>query len=133
MEELVEILIRLIAGLLKSSVAPAAPPRANPPPLPNTITMAAPGKKMRRPQGRRPLPATVAVARPIVTSVPPPPLPTASAKPPVPAAAEVTTRPTSTASADRLRKWLTPANLQAQFLFTEILQPPLALRDDRKY
>ena len=31
--------------------------------------------------------------------------------------------------AQAIRRWLTPATLRSQFILTEILQPPLALRE----
>ena len=34
-------------------------------------------------------------------------------------------------NAQSLNKWLRPATLRQQFMLTEVLQPPLALRPDR--
>jgi hypothetical protein len=35
------------------------------------------------------------------------------------------------ASASLLSRWLNPRTLRAQFILTEIFQPPLAMREDR--
>jgi hypothetical protein len=37
----------------------------------------------------------------------------------------------TSANAATLRQWLTPQTLRSQYILTEILQPPLALRPDR--
>jgi hypothetical protein len=155
MEELIEIIIRLIAGLFESKVvqdarrrsvtppgyqgAPAAPGRIEPS---NRVTMTpnmpsarqTPVKPPRLVR-RRPA-ASVAMARPIIAgsvvdaqspSTPGPVLSANVARAPV---AQAAAKPAGMvpASAASLRKWLTPATLRQQFLLTEILQPPLALR-----
>lgn len=40
-------------------------------------------------------------------------------------------RPVASATAIALHAWLRPATLRQQFILTEILQPPLALRDEQ--
>jgi hypothetical protein len=146
MEELIEILIRLIAGLFENK-AVKQPPRSKTPPgyqgapaQPGRIeppSRAAITRKMpaaRRP-GRRPAPQSVAVAQPIVTTLASPasvatqPVAVARAAPAKPIA---TGNPIPTLSAASIRKWMSPATLKQQFLLTEILQPPLSLRDSNE-
>ena len=83
---------------------------------------------MRRPPR---LLQSIAIAQPIITrSAPPvsqPPLPPAIVKAVKPA---ISTAPHTSAGTLAIRKWLTPATLRQQFILTEILQPPLALRGD---
>jgi hypothetical protein len=137
MEELIEILINLIVNFFQNKAVKPVPPklpgakavpivRAEPPSR-ATVT-----KKMptaRRPV-RRPIPPGVAIAQPMITNV-------ARVTPPV---AMAVTRPIQakstevahvapTQSAVAIRKWLVPATMRNQFLLTEILQPPLALRE----
>lgn len=87
-----------------------------------------PGRRGKRPGQRRPvpptsLPAPLAAARlpEVVESV----TPATSAAHGTAAAAA-----TSSANAAALRRWLTPAVLRKQFIVTEILRPPLALREE---
>lgn len=90
-------------------------------------------QQVRRAAVRQP----TVVARPALTAAAP-----ASRPPPLPAskqdisateirstgAAASAARPLS-ATASTLNRWLRPATLRQQFMLTEVLQPPLALRD----
>jgi hypothetical protein len=149
MEELIEILIRLIAGLFENK----PPGRPQPPrmPVPPGYSTQPPGPgrpdPSARPVAQRQAPAVlrnmrrvpppqIAMARPILTPprsrlmlqptmAPPPPkivVPTGAAR------AITSSGQEQTPSAAAIRNWLTPASLKQQFLLTEILQPPLALR-----
>jgi hypothetical protein len=134
MEELIELLIRLIAGLMKAGQVPQAParrptaaaPMASKPP---GVRAKPPG--IRRAGARRLTPPPIAVARPIVTgtgsyspaTVAAQVAPAKTAKP----AAAPAVKPSATAAT--LRRWMTPETLRQQFILTEILQPPLALRE----
>jgi hypothetical protein len=40
-----------------------------------------------------------------------------------------TVAPPATASASAIRQWLRPATLRSQFILTELLRPPVGLRD----
>ena len=40
---------------------------------------------------------------------------------------------TASADATAIRRWLTPQTLRSQFILTELLHPPLALRDDPRF
>jgi hypothetical protein len=60
-----------------------------------------------------------------------PALPTAPAQ--VAAAAARPAATSSSANAAALSRWLTPKTLRSQFILTEILQPPLALREPREF
>jgi hypothetical protein len=105
----------------------------------------------QRPMAQRPTPPRAAPARPAGQPAPKRPkkqkaarLPTAPPLPPVAASAVVQDvvqavqataesasaiqRRGSAANAAALSRWLTPATLRSQFILTEILQPPLALR-----
>jgi hypothetical protein len=160
MEELVEILIRLIAALFTNRSAGPVPPRSVTPPgfqgapaqpgriePPNRAVMTKKMPTAARPQpaaaqarppvrkGARRAPASVAVAKPIVTrtapAVPvqtpsPPPMAVAKAVA-IKAAAAPNTLPPLTAVS--IKKWLNPTTLRQQFMLTEVLQPPLALRN----
>ncbi len=88
-----------------AAARPPAPPRAGPP---------------RRP-ARRPAATTVAVAAPIITRQATPPAAVA-------VAAATATKP-ATAAAANVRRWLTPVALRQQVVLSEILRPPVALRD----
>ena len=113
---------------------PGPPPRAVPiPPMRAAVAPQRPPGPPARRKGGRPsaLPAAVAVARPILTRVANNPTadvilqrsPTAGRAAVAPAAT-----PPRTAV---LRRQLTPANLRQQILLSEILRPPLALRESR--
>lgn len=64
-----------------------------------------------------------------------PPMPPAEPVVPIAAHAPISTRPAAreaaAADAAALSRWLTPKTLRSQFILTEILQPPLAFREDR--
>jgi hypothetical protein len=139
MEELVVLIIRLIERML-SPKPPASPQRripTQPPALPRGVvpSRAPVTKKMPSARRGRRSPPPIAIAAPLFTAAP---APAATSLPPmVPmqrtqAKAIVPTTPTHTApalDAASLRRWLTPVTLRQQYLLTEILQPPLALRD----
>jgi hypothetical protein len=142
MEELIEIIIRLIAGMMQGG-----PKKATPPPMPrqrvepsNRAVMTAQLPTARRGPARKPgkrstPPPMVAVAQPIMTggaqivatastgmvhAVP--------AKSIAATAAAAAPNQKPSATAETLRRWMTPATLRQQFIVTEIFQPPLALR-----
>jgi hypothetical protein len=131
MEELIEIIINLIAGVIKRSMTkPGQPVRtpvrqAAPPPPP------AVKKPAQRRAGRKPMMQSVAVAQPIITAatarVATASTGTAHAVPAKSIAASLPNVKPS-ASAASLSKWLTPTTLRQQFMLTEILRPPLAMR-----
>jgi hypothetical protein len=137
MEELIEILINLIANFFQNKAVKPVPPklpgakavpvvRAEPP---SRATMT---KKMptARRAVRRPMPPNIAIARPIVTNVvtSTPPVVMAVTRP-IQAKSTEVAHVAPTQSAIAIRKWMVPATMRNQFLLTEILQPPLALRD----
>jgi hypothetical protein len=132
---------------------PPLPPRASvhaPPRAPQPVF--APQRSIAgRPVAQRPMPPRAVPARPVTQTAPrrpkkqkakaqglptAPPLPAAAAAPVAvqaasPAAASATAgerRGGTAANAAALSRWLTPATLRSQFILTEILQPPLALR-----
>jgi hypothetical protein len=138
MEELVEILIRLIASLFENKAAKPQRPGGTPSrpgvmptrPLPTVQPPPLIKKLAPRRGGRRPAPTTIAVAEPIITKV------SDAKSAPVQVARTIVANTgiakpneTPSQSAAAVRKWLTPDTLKHQFLLTEILQPPLALRD----
>jgi hypothetical protein len=135
MEELIEILINLIAGFVQKQAVKPTQQRTPPVPLaiPVKQSPVATKRPVARRPGRRPPPPIIAMAQPIVTKVS-----TAPVAPVAPIARSIVAntgiaRPNEVPpeSAVSIRKWLTPATLKNQFLLTEILQPPLALRDKR--
>ena len=113
-----------------------------PPPLPPPMPQAPP------PQQRRPVPPVAAKPKPPqrrpqrqpqarrnVSAPVPPALPLEEVAP-APAAYVNITQPAprakaQTVDAASVKRWLTPATLRHQFILTEILQPPLALRPNR--
>jgi hypothetical protein len=136
MEELVEILINLLASLFQDR-RPKPPAPFNPSlrPAPSPQPPAIPVRKAGpRRAVRRPAPPMIAIADPIMTTV-------SAAAPPamVPMARSIIANTgiaaphsTPSQSAESIRKWLTPNTMKHQFLLTEILQPPLALREPRR-
>ncbi len=141
MEELLEIIVRLIVGMMKpptSQSRPLSVRRVDPPsraPVRGKIPSA------RRAPGRRIATSQIAIAQPIITSmaavqsVATASTGTAHAVPAksISATAAMTANEKPSANAASLRKWMTPATLRQQFMVTEILQPPLALRDKQGY
>jgi hypothetical protein len=146
MEQLIEILIRLIASLFENRPATRTPaPRPAPPgfaPAPTQPGRLQPLNRAvvtsKMPNARRAVrrpPPSIAIAKPILANLRPLP-----AVPPAKTAATTAVVRTASAkaivapntippqSAAAIRKWLTPATLKQQFLLTEILQAPLALR-----
>jgi hypothetical protein len=151
----VEVLVRLIEGAVENSARrrqqeqqrtpilyrpnpqqapPQAPPqlqRGLPPQMDPRVAF----QRAQRATSGRPLPAQgrarhQAVASNVRTSAPPPvPAPAAPAKiaPPTSPASPVPSTPTRV-DARALHRWLTPATLRRQFMLTEVLQPPVALR-----
>lgn len=146
-----------IAKILKNVNAPAArrPPArpiALPPILPHAARPPAPAPRQSFPAQRRmpPMPARLApkpvllastekvyvigktnvpvVAPAAKTPRPPTPSVVTAVSPPM-SSVPATAHHLSAASAASLRKWLTPKTLKKQYILTELLQPPLALRD----
>jgi hypothetical protein len=131
MDDLLIILIRAIANWLGGDAPrrPTAPPTTPnlPPAWQEQVRQAMavaqrPGKGKAR--GRHPAPPPMPVAAP-VTIVPNTP------SAPLAPAAHASTRQAPAAARADLRHWLTPAILQRQFILTEVLQPPLALREPK--
>lgn len=98
---------------------PQKRPMAQKPPRLNNVQ---PPRKTLRPKKR---PVMAPPPLPVETSVPT--VSIAQAAPPAP---PVSTRPTpSVASATAIHKWLNPQTLRQQFILTELLQEPIALRN----
>jgi hypothetical protein len=126
MDDLIILIIRAIASLLRTE-PPKTPPRR---PMPGTV--APPSVVLRRGPARRPvmvpLPSgrkPAAVSRPSVA---------VEEKIAPGAAGSHTVLNPVTKSADAtvsIRALLTPSMLRRQFILTEIFQAPMALRDQR--
>jgi hypothetical protein len=125
MDDLIILIIRAIARMLRTE-EPTAPPRRV------TGAPAVPPVVLRRVPGRRPGAPPVPSGR----------RPAAPARPPVAVEDKIapggagshTILNPVTKSADAavsIRSLLTPSTLQRQFILTEILQPPMALREPR--
>jgi len=136
MDELIVLLIKGIARMLGGGDAPRRSTQQSqgPAQIPNVppawqeqirkaVAAAQQTQGQRKTRGRRPAPpplvvkaaAPVAVVREVA----------------VPAAAPPTARKAPPVVATSLHNWLSPAVLQRQFILTEILQPPLALREQK--
>ena len=137
-----ELIVLLIKGIIRLFSGPAPTARQR---VPTVATPTSPAGRQpqprrqppvaaARPRGGRPSSIRAAVASPILTgsrpvaaAVPPPaPAPAAAAR----AKVATATKP-PTAATVTVRKWLTPKALRQQVVVSEILRPPLALRDDR--
>jgi type II secretory pathway pseudopilin PulG len=134
---------RAIEAQQAGAMGAAQHQQRQPPPPPRRVTPAStPPTRVTAP----PPPLSRRVSKAPRRRVPPPP-PIAAPVPPVPVLAptegpssnvlaameigsEERTRRAKTASAgaNAIARWLTPATLRQQFILTEILQPPLALR-----
>jgi hypothetical protein len=145
MEELIELIINLIARSMQGS------PRKTPPPL--AVNRANGAKRVepanravvrtnipgaRRVPARRPVPPRIAIAQPIMTATGAvKPVATAStgtahavpAKSIAATAAAASPNAKPSANAATLKRWMNPSTLRQQFMLTEIFQPPLALRE----
>jgi hypothetical protein len=132
MDDLLIILIKAIAKWLggppqrRPTAQTPTPPTPNLPPAWQEQVRKAMAVAQRpgKARGRRPAPPPMPVAAPVmfVTDV--------HMAPPAPAAHASTRQAPHAARAD-LRHWLTPSILQRQFILTEVLQPPLALREPK--
>ena len=127
MDDLIILIIRAIARMLNTE-APQTPPRR----VTGAPPVAPPPGILRRIPGRRPGAAPVPSGR----------KPAAPARPAVAVEDKIapggagshTILNPVTKSADAavsIRSLLTPSALQRQFILTEILQPPIALRESR--
>jgi hypothetical protein len=97
---------------------PSAPRRTVPPPIS--------GAPRRRPASRTP----VMVAEPILTDVyNPGPVATAASQQ-KPTAKSVTAVKSAPVAAT-VRSWLKPASLKKQYILTELLQPPVSMREPK--
>lgn len=112
----------------RSIEGPYVPPRPVQRPVPARPVMAPrvpqplsrpPPRKVKK-KGGRPAPP-VPAEQPAVPHMPPAP----------PASVQAARRAPAGADATALSRWLTAKTLRSQFILTEILQPPLALREDR--
>ena len=110
--------------LVRGGAMPA-PHRAVPlPPLPPG------GRQKKSSRGRQPRPPAVPLAPPVEPALGRAPLsPDAGTASAAPAGRGEAARPPVGAVA--IARWLTPQTLRSQFILTEILQPPVALRDSR--
>ena len=97
------------------------PGRSAPPPLPRPQAKQQQQKKRRRPVAA---PAAPVQAPP---AAPPPPLVA-----PAPSMPTRQNASTASVSAPALARWLQPNTLRRQFILTEVFQPPLGLRGERK-
>jgi hypothetical protein len=133
MDELIGILINVIVDLFRGK--PQTPP-------PKPVTPAGRAPVQRAPVQQRQVPprpvrqvikAPPAVAprmmrapaAPVAPPVAPPTRSISSAAPPVPSVQHSSV----VVDAAALRRWLRPGVLRNQFILTEILRPPLGLRD----
>jgi hypothetical protein len=100
-------------------------PGARPPPIPPRVPQVRAAQPKRKPAAPPPIPR----AAPPVAAVP-----DAYATPPAPTAA-VTVRPSAAGRATRASAPLldgsSPRSLRAQFVLSEILKPPVSMRDPR--
>jgi hypothetical protein len=109
----------------RSIEGPYVPPRPVPPravmvpPVPQSVSRPPPRKVKKK--GARPAPP-VPAEEPAVPHMAPSPPASVQAVRPAPAGADATA----------LSRWLTAKTLRSQFILTEILQPPLALREPRE-
>jgi hypothetical protein len=138
MDDLIIILVRAFARWLSGPPQrrpsppqrQSSPPPANPAGHPNLPP--AWQEQVRRAMAAAQRPAKGKPRRPAPPPLPPLPPVTiiqTAAPAPIAAPAHASTRQgPGTARAD-LRHWLTPAVLQKQFILSEVLQPPLALRE----
>lgn len=97
--------------------APQRDPVSNLPPalaelLRRTMQLPSQPAPIKAPAATAPIPPPAPIAR---APIPPAPVPAASLQP---------------VQASNLRSWLRPEKLRREFILTEILQPPLALRND---
>jgi hypothetical protein len=140
MDDLIILIVRGLIRLFSGDATKQSPARRGPPSWvppsptspqsPNRTVGRAPVRAgTRRPAGRRP-PPLVPVAAPIITSSSTSVFPAikVAAKPEVTAKAPTATH-TISANAVAINKWLSPTTLRKQFILTEILQPPLAMRN----
>ncbi|HRK29922.1 MAG TPA: hypothetical protein PLD59_02500, partial [Tepidisphaeraceae bacterium] len=104
---------------------PPVPPRMNiPANRPSPVSINRGNQRQKQQKQKKPKkPAQVFAERPF---------PEAAASPtPVTAPPAVARQPGPAVDAGQLRGWLRPQTLREQFMLTEILQRPLALRPDR--
>jgi hypothetical protein len=104
----------------RTATLPITPPRRAVPPLP------APRRKTKA--NRPPAAPTRAAQAPVETHRPPSSQTTPEIRSAAPLPGAVRRAPA--ANAATRASWLKPNTLQSQFILTEILQPPLALRDN---
>ncbi len=102
----------------RAPVAPKAPvsrkaAKRRPPPIPKKV-----------PTPREPEPIMMQVDEPSIDERAP--------ISPIHARPAAAARPT-TATAAALNRWLNPKTLRQQFILTELLQPPVAMREDREF
>jgi hypothetical protein len=129
MDDLIILIIRAIARMLNTQ-APQIPPRR----VTGAPPVAPPPKVLRRIPGRRPGAAPVPAGRRAVAPVRPAAAVAVEDKIAPGGAGSHTILNPVTKSADAsvsIRALLTPSMLRRQFILTEILQPPMALREPR--
>jgi hypothetical protein len=135
MDELIILLIKGIARMLGGGDAPRRPAQ-QPQGQPQTPNVPAAWQEQIRRAAAMAQKTAQAKGRGRRPAPPPPP---AKAPQPVavvkeaaaPAKAPPTARKIPPVIATNLHNWLSPAVLQRQFILTEILQPPLALREKK--
>ena len=125
---------------LPPRVAPA-PPRLQAPQVPRVMTPAPPQRRKQLPkkQPRRVAPVPPRIPMPVparaqadedAASTPSVLASEIRSAEETKAAAAAARKPAVTATT--LSRWLTPGTLRSQFILTEVLQPPLAMRPDRE-
>jgi hypothetical protein len=86
------------------------------------------GLEPQAPAGRAHVPPPVPRSRPVAAQMPPE---SAAAQRTTPAPAPRRTARLASATAPAVAQWMRPETLRSQFILTEILKPPLALRPPR--
>jgi hypothetical protein len=132
MDDLIVLLIRALAkwlggGQTRRPGQPNPTPPNQPPARGQQIRkMVTTAKRPAKgqPRGRLPALPPIPMAEPVIA------VPHGPIQSPAPAPHASTRQAPGTARAD-LRHWLTPAVLRRQFILTEVLQPPLALREQK--
>src|SRR5208282_1297324 len=140
MGELIELIVRIILGAFGDRPSPPPPPRLPPLPAPAAPAPPIPGRPTKRPVPvRRPPPLSRNLNRPQKVSgkrrgqvAPPPlpPLPTLAKAPPAMPAPAVVQHRHSVISASGIGTLIRsrPAALRSIFVMSEVVRPPLALR-----
>jgi hypothetical protein len=117
---------------MRSPHAPQAPPVRGKPPRPAPLRPAPPPRVQQQPKKRFPVKAPTsrrAQPVPVAPEARPSDARTVVESAPAPRAIEAPARRGSSPTAAALHAWLKPDTLRKQFILTEVLQPPLAMRN----